>query len=41
MGEMLTGLDHLVILAEELEDAVAGYEELGFGSHPAASTPMA
>jgi hypothetical protein len=27
---MLTGLDHLVILVEELEDAVAGYEELGF-----------
>src|SRR5215210_8497029 len=27
---MLTGLDHLVILVEELEEAVAGYEELGF-----------
>jgi hypothetical protein len=30
VGEILTGLDHLVILVEELEDAVAGYEELGF-----------
>jgi hypothetical protein len=27
---MLTGLDHLVILVEELENDVAGYEELGF-----------
>lgn len=27
---MITGLDHLVILVEVLEDAVAGYEELGF-----------
>lgn len=31
---MLTGLDHLVILVEELEDAVAGYEELGFTVTP-------
>ena len=31
---MLTELDHLVILAEKLEDAVAGYEELGFRVTP-------
>jgi hypothetical protein len=31
---MLTGLDHLVILVEELEDAVAGYEELDFRVTP-------
>ncbi|CAA9436713.1 MAG: hypothetical protein AVDCRST_MAG80-966 [uncultured Rubrobacteraceae bacterium] len=31
---MLTGLDHLVILVEELEEAVAGYEELGFRVTP-------
>jgi hypothetical protein len=31
---MLTGLDHLVILGGELEDAVAGYEELGFRVTP-------
>ncbi|MCA1716126.1 MAG: VOC family protein [Actinobacteria bacterium] len=34
MGEMITGLDHLVILVEELEDAAAGYEELGFRVTP-------
>lgn len=31
---MLAGLDHLVILVEELEEAVAGYEELGFRVTP-------
>ena len=31
---MITGLDHLVILVEELEYAVAGYEELGFRVTP-------
>lgn len=31
---MLVGLDHLVILVEELEEAVAGYEELGFRVTP-------
>jgi catechol 2,3-dioxygenase-like lactoylglutathione lyase family enzyme len=31
---MITGLDHLVILVEELERAVAGYEELGFRVTP-------
>ncbi len=31
---MLTGLDYLVILVGELEDAVAGYEELGFRVTP-------
>ncbi len=31
---MMTGLDHLVILVEELEEAVAGYEELGFRVTP-------
>ena len=31
---MLTGLDHLVILVEELEDAVAGYESWDFRVTP-------
>lgn len=31
---MLTGLDHLVILVEELEEAVADYEKLGFRATP-------
>ena len=31
---MLAGLDHLVILVEELEEAIAGYEELGFRVTP-------
>ncbi len=31
---MLVGLDHLVILVEGLEEAVAGYEELGFRVTP-------
>ncbi len=31
---MITGLDHLVILVEALEDAIAGYEELGFTVTP-------
>jgi hypothetical protein len=31
---MLTGLDHLVILVEELEAAIVGYEELGFRVTP-------
>jgi hypothetical protein len=31
---MLTGLDHLVILVGDLEDAVASYEELGFQVTP-------
>jgi hypothetical protein len=31
---MLAGLDHLVILVEELEGAIADYEELGFRVTP-------
>ncbi len=31
---MLTGLDHLVILVEELNEAVAGYEKRGFRVTP-------
>ena len=31
---MLVGLDHLVVLVEELGEAVAGYEELGFRVTP-------
>ena len=31
---MLAGLDHLVILVEELKEAIAGYEELGFRVTP-------
>ena len=34
MREMLAGLDHLVILVEELEEAIAGYEELGLRVTP-------
>ena len=34
MWEMLAELDHLVILVEELEGAIVGYEELGFRVTP-------
>jgi Glyoxalase-like domain len=34
MQEMLARLDHLVILVEELEGTIAGYEELGFRVTP-------
>jgi len=32
--DILTGLDHLVILLEELNEAVGGYEKLGFRVTP-------
>jgi hypothetical protein len=34
MQEILVGLDHLMILVEEVEGIIAGYEELGFRVTP-------
>lgn len=38
---MFTGIDHIVILVQRLDDAIRTYQGLGFNVYPGGSTPAA